>query len=190
MRKQLWAGVAVIGAMLSAPALAVPINGDIDMTGGFTTDTGNLATATWLSVSPAYATGGTGIYSVFGGGQDRAVAYTPFQFSPLSGPVTPLWSVTYHGIQYSFDMYSVEVIVQSESQLVLRGSGMLYATGYDPTYGFWDFSGFTRNSRFKFTSSTDSTHVPEPGMVAILGLGLMSLGLARRRRGRSAGTAS
>jgi len=178
------AGALVLAAAFSAQAVAVPITGEVFTEGRFRTDTGDLATATWLTFPNAWTVSGTGAYSAVNGNR-REVTYRSFTFNPgLSSPVDPLWSFTVGTDTYSFVMHSVSVAAQSATELSLIGQGMLYITGYDPTPGIWEFTASNMCGtaacigRFKF--SADSS-VSEPGTLALLGLGLLGLGLARRR---------
>lgn len=175
------AGFVMLVMSVATPALAVPITGEVDILGRFTTDTGDLVNASTLTISRATAWRGSGSYSPVNENRSE-VTYSPFMFSTaLTAPVDPLWWFSLNGVEYSFVMNSVEVITQSTSELELFGRGMLHISGYDSTPGFWNFLGGNEGGRLKFTSVA---HVPEPGTLALLGLGLLGVGLARRRQAR------
>ena len=60
----------------------------------------------------------------------------------------------------------------------IRVYGTLSVTGYDPTPGTWTYSD-------QGGSSWSATAVPEPSVIALLGLGMLGLGIARRKARRS-----
>src|SRR5580700_8067570 len=98
----------VVGWVGTVQAIPI-INGSISFAGGATLN-GNLQTATaftgYSSLS-VLAGAETGSYSALNGGGSfgGTLSFTPFNFT--ANTVTPLWTVTFNGITYSFDATSV-----------------------------------------------------------------------------------
>jgi hypothetical protein len=114
-----------------------------------------------------------------------------FDYSSI--PSQEIWSINSGGLLYSFTLTSMQV--ESGDQmtgcgtgyfgcLVLSGNGYFSITdmygasvGYTDTVGSWVYS----QSGASF-SSQSSASVTEPGTIALLGLGLLGIGVASRFR--------
>lgn len=167
---------------LSAAAVAMPIEGDIafgatfdayDFEGGSKV---SLDEATFIDIIGNQA-------NVFASSDDlagltgTAVTYNDFYIDGTDLPYSPLWS----GGGFSFALETINIVSQTAVEIGLSGAGTMSAEGYEDTSYFWSWSGDTSGGTFNAFSSTN-TPVPEPGTLALLGLGLAGLGAARRRQ--------
>ena len=184
--------LAVIAtALLSvaqAHATAAPIaaGSQIDFgVGTITYDTQSLATAsevmTWTNAQVTLATGS---FASIPTGTAATLAQ-PWVFVPSTA--TPgLWSVTFGGNTFSFDLASDTVFSPRSTQFLnVSGPGTIHGTGFLDTPGEWSFTSTNANGQdrtsFTFTTDTTANGVPDGGAtVALLGLGLAGLEGLRR----------
>lgn len=112
------------------------------------------------------------------------VEYHDFSYDPLSVS-NPIWSLTTPGLA-SFDLLSINSIVESSSGLILTGSGLLHAIGFDSTPGDWSFSANSTGTYFTFSNQTTANAaVPDGGStVLLLGVAIIGLGILSRRHHR------
>ena len=176
--KKLTKTLLAIGLLaIAGTAAAVPITGSIGFSGAYTHDGTNLADATTIDVTGDQATV-TGIvdgsFAAEGIVAGDIAVYHDFVFDPVTVPVIDLWNIS----GFSFDLNNMVVDFQSSSLLALSGSGAISHTGYDTTFGTWTFTANQSGSNFTFSSST----APEPGVVLLLGAGLIGIGASRKLR--------
>jgi hypothetical protein len=144
----------------------------------FPAPTGDFASLAYLSLS------------TMGGG----LTLNSFYYSDI--PQKKIWEIDSGGYLYSFTLTSMQVVsgdllndpscnaAQSFGCLVLSGNGYFSITdmygasvGYTDTAGSWVYS----QSGASF-SSQSAASVTEPGTMALLGLGLLGIGVASRFR--------
>lgn len=178
MNNALLGAVAAI-ALAASPALAGPI------AAGST-----LSIAGANSVSPtaiSFPSNGAlfvstgdfaGLGSCFNCVQLSTITYSP---TVSSGQI---FSITNAGLTSTFTLNpgaTTTVIPGAPGALDIIGTGTLTLTGYDPTQGNFAFS--TQNGvPENVTFSATVVAVPEPASLALFGLGLAALGVARRRQ--------
>jgi hypothetical protein len=167
---------------------ATYISGEIAFTGGATMN-GPLGSATAFSsfFGPTPGSGpavilATGDYSAIPIG--TAATFTPFTFNPQPLVSAELWTVSFGGITYSFDLTSVQIEYQSANFLNIKGTGVAHVTGFDPTPGTWSIAdgGFSGIPVVTFGSVAV---VPEPSTAAFICAAGLMLFSVKRIRGRN-----
>ena len=169
------------GALAVSGAQAAPITGGISLSGGYTTDTGNVNTATaFTAFSNVQVNGATGSFAGVDLFSVNSISMSAFSFAPFpAGGVTPLWQ-TVSGSSAAFDFLTLSQLEQTgDNTLDIKGKGTCYRDGFDPTPCSYVFTANQAAGTFSFSSSNAA--IPEPGTLALLGLGLVGLGMVRRR---------
>jgi len=168
-------------AMGSSAVMAVPITGVIAFS-GTATDNGSALTFNNVIVGVA---GATGTFAAEGVAFPAPVAFTDFNYTPGAfTPVNPLWAVG----GFTFDLATVTITAQAPGFLSLAGSGTLMHVGYDNTAYDWTYSSNPLgNTSFEFFSAASApiSSIPEPGSLALLGLGLVGFAVTGYKRRRT-----
>ncbi|UCB54104.1 MAG: PEP-CTERM sorting domain-containing protein [Thiotrichales bacterium] len=168
-------GVVLFGASLQVYAIP-SINGEIGMGGNFIPiDSGSNPTsiiaATGVDFDPNLfiVNSATGDFS----GVGALGTILDFQFDPFAGPIIDFWTIDGFG----FELTSVSKLATNDPNrfLILSGTGIISKSGFADTLGIWNFTGDS-TSGGAFSWSAGSTGlVPEPGVLALLAIGLIGL---------------
>ena len=132
--------VPAVMASLSMSAQAVPITGQISLSGTATSDNSDFLAATEFESFTGVTVGGAPSGTYLGVADGQAVSMpNPVIFAPTPVlPVSPLWTFTIGATTYDFNLTSLSVGPISATSIQLDGSGTLQVTGYDDTPGRLD----------------------------------------------------
>lgn len=188
---------ALCGALLLSAVMevvAVPITGAIGMGGNFI-----AVDSSWSATGTASATGIDFDPDLFivnsktGSFMDVTStigSITDFQFDSLLGvndgfggvmtvsSIVDFWSID----SFGFELTSITrgFTNDPDTFLVLEGTGVMSATGFEDTMGTWSFTGDTSDGGTFGWSAGSNALVPEPGMLALLGIGLAGFAGCRK----------
>jgi hypothetical protein len=170
--------MVAVSLLYVGQAQAIPITGDLGISGAATFNTNSLATATQISSWFAFVGTTSGSFVGVPIGSTVTLAM-PWIFNP-STPTPGLWSVG----GFSFDLATATIVTQNNNFLSITGTGTLFGPGFDPTPGVWAFSaqsaGGIPQLNFTFSADTTGVGVPDGGSaVALLGIALLGIGAGR-----------
>ncbi|MFO7766268.1 MAG: PEP-CTERM sorting domain-containing protein [Pelovirga sp.] len=165
-----------------ATASAIPIFGEIQFEGlSQLTDGSFEAAQTFSSAKGLQFSDATVKLAIddFAGLNSTIAKYKDFIFDSFAGPVAPLWTAG----PFGFNLESLDVFSHTDKFLGMTGTGLMTADGFDDTKGDWIFttqsaSGLTG---ITFSAAAAAVPVPEPGVLLLLGSGMVGLALYRRR---------
>jgi hypothetical protein len=175
--------IAALAFAASSIASAAMINGALTIAGGATlnTDSVNTATGVVTWVDPTVFSRDGDFEGYVSAGDDVSMV-APWTFDSVA-EVSSFWTVG----GFSFDLTSSSVFLQSEGDLIVKGTGWISGNGFEATAGVWNFTSQnpSANGVFSFSASTaarPTTSVPDGGAtVALIGSVLLGLGSIARR---------
>jgi len=170
--------IAFAALILAGTAHALPITGDIGVT-GWGMSAINTMTATAIPAPlMTVVTVPTGDFDTYLNSGD-AITYNGFTFDPASTPVAdPLWTAG----GFSFVLNSIDVSFRDENHIIFKGVGNLSGNGFDDTLGSWTMSITAHSTHFEFSNGATAAPVPEPATLLLLGTGLIGIaGFGRKK---------
>jgi hypothetical protein len=182
--------VALLGCgVLCEQAQAIPINGSIEFFGSAKPSGASPGSPITVAfTNPWHALAAIGDYA--GVPSNTAATFSNLSFTgdgasaALTASVPALWSFSFGGISYSFDLQTLSNGHTDSGSMSFSGNGLAHASGFDDTAASWALQGSGQS--FAFTLSTSTTTalgaVPEGGTtVALFGIALVGIVTLRRQ---------
>ena len=184
--------IALLGSgVLCEQAQAIPITGSVEFSGS--AKPSGASPGLPISVhftNPWHTLAGNGVYSGIPSG--TSATFNDFSFNgdgslaSLVGTVAPLWTFSFGGETYSFDLLALTNGHTEAGSMSFSGTGMAHGSGvtaFDDTPATWSLEGSGTNFNFTLSSSTTSS-IPEAGVTTLLlvGFGILSGYSLRRKR--------
>lgn len=185
------------GFLCEQTQAANPIVGSVEFFGSVTPSGSSAGPPVMVHFNnPWHTLAGTGIYAAAGIPFGTSAIFNDFAFTGdastaiLLSPATPLWTFSFGGITYSFDLLNLTNSHTELGSMSFSGSGVAHATGFDDTVAAIAFQGAGNNFSFEISTSTTAS-VPEGGVMGLLILGFALLAghilVDRRERLRGSG---
>lgn len=176
--------------LLAVTAQAIPITGDMALSGKYTPQNSSGVLQTDLNNATQIAFGRTYVMDVTGSfasipTMTRVTMATPLVYSPITVPVMPLWTVTSNGNTFQFKLDTLAwsgVLGDLGAQsMILSGTGMVSYVGlgdYEATPGVWQGTFNASGTNFTWHNTTHAddiqpstppvTDVPEGASTLVL----------------------
>jgi len=173
---------------MAANAAAIPFTGNISFSGNALsepTEAGgiqNFLIATRLTSVNAVISAVDGQYAgipVLLEPGTPSVTFDTIIFDPQTTPISPLWSFSYLGVDYSFEATSMIISARTANTISLAGTGIASIEDFTDSPGTWLLTVNSAGTTGSFSASTSV--VPEPISMLLLGFGLIGLAGVNRK---------